>query len=298
MTQFAHIMQRMFNTPVMIRQDKAEMIVAALSERLGVARFDRLDGSAMTSIEMNQMAAVGRRERRAERRMFDMVDNVAWVPVSGTLVHKLGSLDPYSGMTGYDGIITKVRAAMADDEVKAIWLDVDSPGGEVSGCFDTAREIAAYTKRAGGKPIWAMCNEQACSAAYAIACAADKVYAPETAVAASIGVYILHVDWTKALDEDGISVRFFRAGEKKARGSGLEPIDADTEAKLTASVQQTRDLFVKHVAANRRISAKSVFDTESDWFSAPEALKLGLIDGVLSEVEAFAKLQRSLARAG
>lgn len=297
MTHFAHVMQRMFNTPVMIRQDKAEMIVAALSERLGITRFDRMDGSAMTSVEMNEMAAVGRSERRPERKMFDLVANVAWIPVSGTLVHKLGSLDPYSGMTGYDGIIAKVRAAMADDDVKAIWLDIDSPGGEVAGCFDAAREIAANNKSAGGKPIWAMCNEQACSAAYAIACAADKVYAPETAIVASIGVYILYVDWTKALDEDGIAVTFFRAGEKKARGSGLEPIDDATITKLTGSVEQTRDLFVRHVAANRRISAKSVLETESDWFSAPDALKLGLIDGVLSEVEAFAKLQRSLARA-
>jgi len=298
MTHFANVMQRMFNTPVMIRQEKAEMIVAALADRLGIASLQRMDGSAMTSVEMNAMAAVGRRERRVESRMFDVVDNVAWIPISGTLVHKLGSLDPYSGMTGYDGIMTKVRSAMADEDVRAIWLDIDSPGGEVSGCFDTAREIAAYSKRSGGKPIWAMCNETACSAAYAIASAADKVFAPETSVVGSIGVYILFVDWTKALDKDGIAVQFIRSGTKKARGSGYEAIDADTIAKLQASVDETREMFVRLVASNRRLTQQKVRDTEADWYGGNAALNLGLIDGVMSEVEAFSKLQQSLARAG
>lgn len=297
---FAHVASRMFNVPIMLRESKAEMLVAALANRLGIARLDRMDGSAMTVVEMNAAAADATSGPRREARYYDVVDGVAMIPIEGTLVHKLGSIDPYSGMTGYDGIASKLRQARADDEVQAIWLDIHSPGGEVYGCFDLAREIAAGSQKGnGGKPVWAMVNEEACSAAYAIACAADKAYGPETSVSGSIGAYIMYVDWTKALDDEGIAVRFFREYDLKGRGSGFEDLDDETAQQLQASVAQTVDLFARHVAANRRqVTLTNVKEMRSRWFDAPQALEWGLIDGIMSEVEAFAKLQRSLARRG
>lgn len=297
---FAHVCSRLFNAPLMLRPEKAEMLVAALADRLGIAKLDRMDGSAMTLVEMNTAAADAVSGPRPDYRIYEVVNGVAIIPVDGTLVHKLGRVDPYSGMTGYDGIAAKLRQAREDSEVQAIWLDIDSPGGEVSGCFDLAAEIAAGSARGnGGKPVWAMVNEMACSAAYAIACAADKVYGTQTSISGSIGAYILYVDWTKMLAEEGIGVTFFRQFDLKARGSGLEDMDDETATKLQGSVNQTVDLFARHVAANRRsVSLKAVTDMRSQWFDAPQALEWGLIDGILSEVEAFAKLQRSLARKG
>lgn len=296
---FAHIAGRLFNTPIMLRQAKAEMLVAALAERLGIARLERMDGSAMTVVEMNSAAAAATQGERQARRYYEMVDGVAMIPIEGTLVHKLGSVDPYSGMTGYDGIATKIRQARADDEVKAIWLDIHSPGGEVFGCFDLADEIAAGSQKGnGGKPVWAMVNEEACSAAYAIACSADKVFGTQTSVSGSIGAYMLYVDWTEAIAEEGIKVKFYREYDLKARGSGLEEMDEDTDQDWQRSVAQTVDLFARHVARNRRnVTLAGVKAMRSRWFDAPQALELGLIDGILSEVEAFSKLQRSLKRA-
>lgn len=298
MTKFAHLAQRLFNTPVMIRADKAEMIVAALSARLGIGRFDTLAGETLTVVQMGQQAAVATSGDRRERKIYQLVDGIAIIPIEGTLAHKYGELDPYSGITGYDGIATKLREAMADDDVRGIWFDINSPGGEVAGCFDLADEIAANRKSSGGKPIWCFANEMACSAAYALACSGDKLFTPRTGIVGSIGCYILFVDWTDALSADGLKVTFFREGDMKARGSGLEPMDDETAVKLQSSVKATRDLFAKHVATHRRISVKGVLDTRSDWFDAADALSLGLVDGVMSEIEGFAKFQRSLARAG
>ncbi|MEA3044568.1 MAG: hypothetical protein QOH47_2406 [Sphingomonadales bacterium] len=299
---FAHVASRLFNTPLMLRPEKAEMLVAALADRLGIAKLERMDGSAMTVVEMNAMATDGTSEPRAERRYYDVIDGVAMIEIEGTLVHKLGSVDPWSGMTGYDGIAAKVRQARADDQVRAIWLDIHSPGGEVYGCFDLADEIAAGSQRgSNGKPVWAMVNDEACSAAYALACAADKVWGTQTSVSGSIGAYMLYVDWTKALADEGIAVEFFREYDLKARGSGLEEEDAgvaeEWRGQWQDSVAQTVDMFARHVFANRRtVTLAKIKEMRSRWFDAPQALEWGLIDGILSEVEAFAKLQRSLAR--
>jgi ClpP class serine protease len=67
---------------------------------------------------------------------YDNVLGVAVIPICGTLVQKLGSLRPYSGMTGYDGIRQAFLTAMEDPDISGICLDIDSPGGEVAGCFD------------------------------------------------------------------------------------------------------------------------------------------------------------------
>jgi ClpP class serine protease len=298
MTDYARIASRLFNAPLMIRPEKAEMLVAVLAERLGIARLDRMDGSAMTAVEMNAMAAAGRSGPSADDRTYELIGGVAMIPIEGTLVHKSGWIGSYSGMTGYDGIAAQFREAMDDSAVKAIWLDFDSPGGEAAGCFDLVDEIFASNKASGGKPVWSFVNEQACSAAYALASAGDKVFMPRTGIAGSIGVYVLFIDQTDALGKEGLKVEFIRSGENKARESGLEPLTDARRAKLQAMVDADRLLFARTVARNRAISIKSVMDTEADWYAADDALAVGLIDGVLSQVEAFAKLQRSLARAG
>jgi ClpP class serine protease len=300
MTDYARIAGRLFNNPLILRPEKAEMLVAALADRLGIARLERMDASAMTVVEMNERKAQGLSEPRAADRYYEVVDGIAIIPIEGTLVHKSGWIGSWSGMTGYDGIATMVRQARMDGEVRAIWLDIHSPGGEVAGCFDLADEIAAGSKRFGGKPVWAMVNEEACSAAYALASAADKIYGTRTSISGSIGVYMMYVDWNDALSQDGIKVTFFREYDLKARGSGLEPMDDETAKKFQQSVAQTADTFTRLVAGNRpgKLTIAGVKALRSQWFDGPQAAQNGLIDGVLSEVEAFAKLQRSMKRAG
>lgn len=295
---FPHIASRLFNTPLMLRPEKAEMLVAALADRLGIARLERMDASAMTATELNDKAAAGRSARGSSDRYYEVAEGIALIPVEGTLVHKLGTVDAYSGMVGYDGVMAKVRQARADPEVRALLVNYHTPGGEVFGCFDAADEIAAGNYRnSGGKPVWSLVNDEACSAGYALACAGDKVFGTQTSITGSIGAYMLYVDQTDALSKEGLNVTFFREYDLKARGSGLEKMDEETAAHFQTSVAHTVDLFARLVARNRRtVTLAAIKEMRSRWFDPPQALANGLIDGILSEVETFAKLQRSLAR--
>src|SRR5262249_57450704 len=80
-----------------------------------------------------------------------------------------------------------------DPTVRGVILDVDSPGGEVGGLFDLVEQINAI-KAANSKPLWAVANESALSAAYAIASASDRVYVTRTGEIGSLGVVAVHID--------------------------------------------------------------------------------------------------------
>lgn len=288
--------QRIFNVPLMVSEHKAEVIVAALHQRLGVTNIDRLDSTSLGASDMVAMAGDARRSGD-NWKPFHQDDGIAVIPVSGTLVHKYGWLDPMSGMTGYDGIARKLRAALIDPEIRAVWLDIDSPGGEVAGCFALCEEIARSTQSEGGeKPIWAFINEQATSAAYAIACVCDRVYGPRTMMTGSISSYIMFTDWSKALDKNGISVSVIRGAPRKGRMTGAEPLDDPAKKKLQSLVDDTHDIFCNLVAMGRNLSFDKVDGMEGDVFNGSDALDLGLVDGIMSEAEAWELLQYELGR--
>lgn len=258
-----------------------------------------LEALASGAIPARQAAASdGRKLFRVYGSGMFVQDGVAVIDVEGVLVHRLGFEGSLWGMaTGYDGIARQIRAARADPNVRAIWLDIDSPGGFTAGCFSLAEEIAKGAKSEGGKPVWAFVNEMACSAAYALASVCDKVFAPEDAVIGSIGVYCDHLDLTAMLENDGVKLTRIRSGEQKARGGPAEPLDERTAAKLQTWVDQGRQRFAALVGMGRRMSKAAVLATEGDWFSTAQAIELGLCDEALSETAAWAKLQRSLKRA-
>lgn len=296
MSKFARVASRLFNAPLMLRPEKAEMLCAALVDRLGIASLERIDGTTLGAAQMRQMAGDWYDEKpKTARDMYEVSRGVATIQVNGTLVHKLGGVEPYSGMIGYDCLDRIVRDASENKEVGAILLDIDSPGGEVAGCFDFARKLGGMGRKAGGKPIVAMANEMACSAAYAVGASCDAIMATETAITGSIGVWTMLVDVTKGLSDKGIAVKIIRAGERKARGGPYETADEETEDKLLAWVNETWDIFAAHVAAHRPIGKEAVLALEGDWWTGADALDLGLVDAIDSPeaiFEAVAELAR------
>lgn len=274
------------------------MLCAALVDRLGIARLDSIDGTSLAAAQLRQKASdwsEGEMDVSPARRQYTIEQRVARVPVEGTLVHKLGGCSPWSGMVGYDCLEKVIADAQANKEVGAVLLDIDSPGGEVAGCFDFARKLRTMGASAGGKPIVAHANEMACSAAYAIAASCDAIMASETAIVGSIGVWTMLVDMTKGLSKNGIEVTMVRAGDRKARGGPYEHADKATFDKLQAWVDETWDIFAGLVAESRPISKAAVIGLAGDWFTGPDALALGLVDAVDSPeaiFEAVAKLAR------
>ena len=279
MSKFARISSRLFNAPLMLRPEKAEMLCAALVDRLGIAKLDTIDATTLGAAQLRQKAGDWYdTPPRTARDMYSVERGVARIAIDGTLVHKLGGVEPSSGMVGYDCIAKIIADARANEDIGAILLDIDSPGGEVAGCFELAKTIHDGSARFGGKPIVALANEMACSAAYAIACSCDRVATTQTGVVGSIGVWTMLVDMTKGLDKNGIAVRIVRAGERKARGGPYETADAETVDKLQGWVDDTWGLFADLVAQCRGLDASTVLSWQGDWFTGNDAEMMGLVD--------------------
>ncbi|MDR5784073.1 S49 family peptidase [Caballeronia sp. LZ065] len=281
----------MFNTPVAIHPRKAEIVVAALADRLGIGSMVRLDGAGLVPVAMEDDEYGFAEPGRTPRAGYDNVGGVALIEVQGTLVQKLGSLRPYSGMTGYDGIRQNLLMALDDPDVRAVAFDIDSPGGEVAGCFDLVDMI--HSAR-GVKPMWSILNESAYSAAYALASAADRIIVPRTGGVGSIGVICAHVDLSEALSKAGMKVTFITYGDYKADGHAEVPLAPDALARFQADINTMGELFVETVARNRNIAAATVRDTQAATFMGDKGVALGLADEVAAPDAAFRALIQSI----
>ncbi|MDZ4034050.1 S49 family peptidase [Kluyvera ascorbata] len=279
-----HLAQRLFNTPLALHPNKAEVIMAAVMDRFGISRVE----SSMAMIDEDSYGYDDNRGRETKRDPgYDNVAGVAVIQITGTLVQKLGSLRPYSGMTGYDGIRQAFLTALADPEVDGICLDIDSPGGEVAGCFDLVDEI--YNAR-GEKPIHAILTENAYSAAYAIASAADRISVPRTGGVGSVGVITMHLDWTQRIKEDGLKVTIITFGSRKAEGSPYRELTAEALEAIQHDINAMGELFVNTVARNRGMSAKVIKNTQAACYMAADGVEIGLADEVCTPDAAFRHL--------
>jgi signal peptide peptidase SppA len=288
-SRFPHLAQRLFNTPIAILPGKAEVVMAALADRFGVTKLFRQDGR-MVAMEDDYDDRPGAWVP-PEMRPPEVIAGVCHIPIEGTLVQKLGTLRPYSGMTGYDGIRTNIATALADPEVDAIALDINSPGGEVSGCFDLAEAI--YAAR-GRKPIWAILSECAFSAAYAIASAADRITVPRTGGTGSVGVICMHVDLSKALTAAGLTVTLITYGARKADGTETAPLSKVALDRIQADIDVCGEMFVNLVARNRGLTPAAVRATEAATYLGAEGVRIGFADAVSAPDAAFADLLKSL----
>jgi capsid assembly protease len=283
---YPHLAQRLFNVPLAITPGKVEVIMAALADRMGLAKLFRPSGEAVMLSEID----LGGQEPAASKG-YDVVAGVAVVPVCGTLVQKLGTLRPYSGMTGYDGIRANLSMALEDEAVRAIVLDIDSPGGEVAGCFDLVDAI--YGAR-GRKPMWSILSENAYSAAYAIASATDRIIVPRTGGTGSVGVICAHVDFSKMLGAAGIEVTLITYGDRKADGNEYKPLSKPALDRFQADVDTMGDLFVNTAARNRNIKPAAVKATQASTYMGASGVDVGFADAVMAPDEAFRSLLAEL----
>jgi ClpP class serine protease len=222
-----------------------------------------------------------------------VVGGVAVIPVQGVLLDDYGGSGPAA--TGYPAIHMQMLTAFMDPNVQGLLFSINSPGGEVSGCFDLVDAIVE-AKEQFGKPVAAVVGDIAYSAAYAIASAADSISVSRTGGVGSIGVVALHVDATGALQKAGLQVTVLTSGARKADQSPFQSLSDCARRDLQGELDATRELFAATVARNRRlvgaqITTKSVMDTEARTFSGPDgatlAVRMGLADAVVPPAAAF-----------
>jgi capsid assembly protease len=262
------IVRRLFNVPLAIHRPNAEALLELLRAR------ERADVYQIEDIQKDDGVIW---------RSFDLVNGIAVIPIHGILVHGEAWWGGW-GEISYQSIDRTITEAIADPEVRAIAMHINSPGGEVAGCFDLAEKIAALRRV---KPIWAILDECAYSAAYALACAAEYIVVPRTGGTGSIGVIAMRVDITGMLEKMGVKIHTLKFGAYKTDTYPEEPLTPEGEKRLQADVDTLGEMFVSLVAKNRGMEATKIKAMQAGTFLGEQGKTAGLADAVMNPQEAF-----------
>ena len=272
MTDFPYLMSRLVGTPLLIARPKLDVILDVMHRKLS--------GQAMQSPQ--QSLHVGG---------FSFAEGgVAIIPVMGTLVRRSTFMSAESGLTSYHDIEEMAEDAFTDPMVSAVLLEIDSCGGEAGGVFDLAEKLRRLAMD-GRKPLWAVADEAALSAAYAIACAADQIWLTRTGEVGSIGVVAVHTDQSAADKEMGLSYSFIHAGSHKIDGNPHEPLSDSARERIQQDVDALHQQFAALVAGHRNLPLDAVLGTEAAVYRGQAAIAAGLADHVGTMAEALDALR-------
>lgn len=207
--------------------------------------------------------------------------------VHGTIFQRSNMMSSMSGGASMEQFGKQFADAAADENAAAIVMDIDSPGGVVSMVEETAEQI--FAARRADRPIIAVANTTCASAAYWLASAADQIVAPPSANVGSIGVYTMHDDLSKMMDEKGVSRTFVFEGSRKVEGHPFAPLDDSAREAMQDKIRSTYRSFTGNVARNRGVEVAVVrADPEKAdrhfgggrVYGGREARRLGLVDRV------------------
>ena len=244
-------------------------------------------GGKLTAEEIREYVGQGPGSRSGVERS----GAVAMLPLRGIISHRIEMMDDLSGPggTSTERFGSRFREALADPQVGTIVLDIDSPGGSVDG----VPELAAEVREARGvKPIVALADTAAASAAYWIAAAADEISVTPSGQVGSIGVYAAHRDISAALEREGERVTLVSAGPRKVDGNPYEPLSDAARADIQKRVDEVYGQFLASVSAGRGVSVDRVREDygQGRTMGADEALAAGLVDRIETRHQMLARL--------
>lgn len=284
---YPNIMRTVFGSCWAIQEDTLAIITDVLLMRARGERF------TAEEIDARLAAAV----QRSGPRNGPRSGLVAVVPVYGTISARAGMMSRSSGGTSVEEITGMLRDAHANADVNSIILDIDSPGGTVDGVYELANEIRAMRQSNGGeKPIVAMANTMAASAAYLIASAADEIVVAPSGQVGSIGVLLPHIDRSVSEQTQGIKTTLISAGKYKTEGNPFEPLTDEARAEMQGKVDEYYAMMKRDIAAGRGITTDAVSTGygQGRMLLARPALKAGMVD----RVDTLDNTVRRLARGG
>lgn len=238
---YEHVLTWVATTPWAILPEKLAVMMEVLAVHARGGKFSA-----------DEIAArIG--DRRPSAAMTS--GGVAVLPLHGIISQRADMMSESSGGTSTEGFTRAFRAAVADPDVGAIVIDVDSPGGSVPGVDELSAEIF---RARGQKPVTAVANSLAASAAYWIASAADELVVAPSGEVGSIGVFTAHQDLSRALDSAGITTTLIGAGKYKTEASPYAPLSVDARAAIQSRVDDYYGMFTRAVARNRGVSVDDV----------------------------------------
>lgn len=267
--------RRIVDGPVLVADSQVETFAANLRELAGQEDFSVLS-SKVNAGEDDEEFWDSSDYMTARYRPYNVRNGVLTIPVMGSLVNRMSyQMGRYA--TGYEYIHRAVERGMADPNVKSIMFHIDSPGGQAAGNFELTDFISSQR---GEKPMLAMVQDMALSGGYSIATAADEMVLASSGATGSVGVVVMHVDFSEMLSDFGINVTFIKAGKHKTDGNPFEALSEDAKKRIQAGVDKFYGTFVSVVAQNRGMSDDDVRKTEALVYDAEESIEVGFADRI------------------
>ena len=261
--------------PLLISADSADFFKASIEFVVGHEHAESLTAGS-TSAHSGDDDFWAEDDWRSSLRPYTVVNGVLQVPVQGTLLNRF----PYQlgrWATGYDYIERAVMRGMSDPMVDAIALVIDSPGGEVAGCFELVDKLFEMRDE---KPIRSFAADHAYSAAYALASVGDEIIVTRSGGTGSVGVVTAHFNFEKALDKMGVEVTFIHAGKHKVDGNSYQKLPDAVKQRIQARVDKIYGVFTSTVARNRDMDEDDIRGTEALTYDAEDSIEIGFADRI------------------
>ena len=250
----------------LIRPEKLDAILDMLEAR---ASGIQADGATLAVFAADNAKRSATRQQKA----------VGVLPIYGSIVQRGNMFTEASGTASCTSISQQFKALQNNQAVSTIVLDIDSPGGTVSGVPELADEIQ---RARGGKPIIAAINAEACSAAYWLASAADEIVITPSGCTGSIGAYTAHVDQSKFNEQMGVKRTYISYGKYKTESNPDQPLSDETAQELQRRVDHYGRMFEAAIAANRGVSVEHA---KENWgqgrvLNPEQAKAVGMVDRI------------------
>jgi len=272
--KFMHILSELYCKPC--------YILPAMHQKICQIVDAHINGAAHTTDD----AVMFYEESRSKDESYAVVDgDIAVIPICGVIGKHVSHIMKSSGVTDVDDIAQMVKQAVNDDLIKGIFLDVNSPGGAVTGVPETADVIAAANTI---KPVLAFTDQLMASAATFLTAGADFIYSTLSARVGSIGTYMAFLDVSRHYEMEGWMVELFKAGRFKGMGIPGTSLTDEHKAFLQQRVDTVNGWFKGHVLTYRNVEESAM---EGQDFNGQEGLEVGLVDAVGSANDALAELR-------
>lgn len=239
--------------------------------------------SAMASPAVNRDGSVdGRYYNTLEGR-----SDVAIIPWSGMMIKSAGFFqEACMGAVSHERLAHAVAQAKADKEIQTVVFDINSPGGTVLGTQELAALVADLSK---SKMTYAFTDGVMASAAVHAGIAVGEVYLTPTAKIGSIGTMLGILDDSVRMQMEGLKIELFTAGVHKGIGTSGRALTNEDRAYLQSTVDQANAPFVSRVKQSRpKVKAEAL--THAKVYTGPQAVEIGLADGLVSSWEEFISL--------
>jgi protease-4 len=203
-------------------------------------------------------------------------DGVAVIPLYGTISGSQSTGIFAEQIATPENFKELLKKSERDGSIKAVVIDINSPGGSVVASDEIAQALKEFQK-----PTVAWVGEMGASGAYYIASACDYIVADQASVVGSIGVISIFPEYSRLLEKIGVNMTVIKGGEFKDFSTGFRPLTDEEEAMMEDMVEEIYDQFLTVVADNRNLSKTYVRSVaEGKIYTGKKAKELGLVDEV------------------